>query len=240
MRPRLVFIALMSLTCAATTASPAAAEWFLDAYVGPALTPSEDASASGTLSGAAVDARLQDLRFETGISTGLRLGYWWESLRVLGVGLDLSYLKQELAAQTFTATGTLSDPTGRLLGAPLTVAGVARLTIPRDVVHVIAFAPELMLRWPLLASPEFPTGRLQPYVLAGPALFVSYVGGFDVQFSPGLKAGGGVAWQIVKDVAVFAEYQFTHFRPNYDSTLGVQMKLDIDTNHMVGGLSLRF
>jgi opacity protein-like surface antigen len=240
MRPRLGFIVLMALTCATTATSPAAAEWFLDSYVGAALTPREDATATGTLSGAAVDVRLQDLRFETGISTGLRLGYWWESLRLLGAGLDLSYFNPELAAQTFTATGTLSDPTGRLLGAPLTVAGVARVTIPRDDVHVIAIAPELMLRWPLLVSPQFPTGRLQPYVLAGPAMFISYVGGFDVQFSPGLKAGGGVAWQIVKDIAVFAEYQFTHFRPDYNSTLGVQMKLDIDTNHLVGGLSLRF
>ncbi len=237
MAKTLLFAAVIVLAGGAAFARPASAEWFLDAYMGAALTPHQDVTLKGTLSGLAVDAKLHDVEFDTGISTGLRLGYWFPSVRLLGIGLDLSYFKPDISSQTVTPTGTLSDPRGKLLDQPLT-AGTP-VSIDRDIFHVIAFTPELMLRLPLLASAQFPTGRLQPYVLAGPAVFISYLGGFNVQANVGAKAGAGVSWQIVSGIAVFAEYQFTHFRPEYDADQ-VKLKLNVDTHHVLGGISFRF
>src|SRR5262249_23090089 len=124
-----------------------------------------------------------------------------------------------------------------LLNQPLS-AGTP-VTIDKDVFHVIAFTPELMLRWPLLVSDQFPTGRLQPYALAGPGAFVSDLGGSKVQADVGVKAGAGLSWQIVRGIAVFTEYQFTHFRPEYSSD-EVKLKLTVDTHHVLGGISFRF
>jgi opacity protein-like surface antigen len=236
-----LFVTVIALACVAALAGPASAEWFLDAYMGAALTPKEDATLKGTLSGLTVDAQLHGVEFDTGISTGLRLGYWFPFLRVLGVAADLSYFKPDISSQTVTPTGTLSDPRGRLLDQPLT-AGTP-VSIDRDIFHVVAFAPELMLRWPLLVSSQFPTGRLQPYALAGPAVFVSYLGGFNVQTNVGAKAGACLSWQIVNGIAVFAEYQFTHFRPEFGfhhSGDQVDLKMNLDTHHALAGVSFRF
>jgi len=229
-------VVLMALTSMTAVATPVAAGPFIDAYAGAAFTPREDASLSGTLSGATVDATFPGLKFEDSISGGLRFGFWFP---FIGIGLDLSYFRPDISRQTVTATGTLNDPRGTLLDTPLTVSGTGPVAIPRDQYHVASGAVELMLRLPVLVDPTFPAGRLQPYVFAGPAVFASYLAGFDVDTTVGLKAGGGLALQILGPLAVFGEYQFTHFRPELTSS-GVSIKLNVDTHHVVGGVSLRF
>ena len=78
----------------------------------------------------------------------------------------------------------------------------------------------LMLRWPLLASAEHPTGKLQPYIGFGPS-FVAGNSSIDVapltktqdgSFSAlGADARAGLLWNFHRHIGVFGEYRFTYF-----------------------------
>src|SRR2546430_2544285 len=78
---------------------------------------------------------------------------------------------------------------------------------------------DAMLRLPLLKSPRFPKGQLQPYITVGPAIFVAHAEDSrnfepsnqdDTDASVGVKVGAGVAWQFTKNIAMFGEYRYTH------------------------------
>ncbi len=109
-----------------------------------------------------------------------------------------------------------------------------------------------MLRWGFLATTELPRGRLQPYVALGPATFWSRIsdtttlappGQSDSDVSVGVKVGTGLAWQLHANVALFAEYRFTHFSPRFrvsDHGGRETIEADIDTHHVLGGVSFRF
>jgi len=85
----------------------------------------------------------------------------------------------------------------------------------------------LMLRWPLFVNDEFPRGKLQPSIGAGPALFFSHAS-IDAPTSLadlnkssdelGFDLRAGLAWQVHKAFAVSSEYRFTDVTSNYRST----------------------
>jgi opacity protein-like surface antigen len=77
-----------------------------------------------------------------------------------------------------------------------------------------------MLRWPLLASEEHPTGKLQPYIGFGPSLVA---GNSSIDVAPltktqdgsfttlGADARAGLLWKLHRHIGVFGEYRFTYF-----------------------------
>jgi opacity protein-like surface antigen len=103
-----------------------------------------------------------------------------------------------------------------------------------------AFSPQLMLRWPLLVSEDAPKGRLQPYLGGGPAWAFTW----DSD-EPGLVLGGlvrgGIAVQVFRYLALFTEYRYSLF-PGFEvkHDRGLDFKADLNTHHVVGGLSFRF
>jgi len=113
-------------------------------------------------------------------------------------------------------------------------------------VRVVAVSLDLMLRWPLMKTADFPNGRLQPYVTAGPAIFFTeaeFAGDSDSDRSLGFKAGVGVTFLITKNLGVFGEYRFTRFSPELKFTSGgssSKFEPDINTHHPLVGASLRF
>jgi opacity protein-like surface antigen len=147
-------------------------------------------------------------------------------------------------------------------GAGLTVAGVplsfdTTVRYPGLKLDVVGVSPELMLRWPLFATPEIPAGRLQPYLTVGPTFFIAHMkdtSNFappspqtDTDTSLGLKLGGGVAWQFHKHVAIFSEYRFTSFEPTFACHHNLpglphrdRVRMDLDTHHFTTGISIRF
>jgi opacity protein-like surface antigen len=107
-------------------------------------------------------------------------------------------------------------------------------------------APEIMLRRPLLTSPAFPNGRLQPYMTVAPALLLT---DYDPNITVGIKAGAGLAWQFYRHVALVAEYRFTYFEfDTNNATLLVEdvmieqpdIEADLQTHFIVAGVSFRF
>jgi opacity protein-like surface antigen len=230
------FIALILIVWA----SPAYAEWYADLYGGAAYTPHSDITlVVGSPSGPA-DHVFHDVKWNQSTELGLRVGYWFKSAPWYGVGVDAFQFDANVSSQSVDTT--ISGAT-----APATLQAIdfSASAVGFDVVR---------LRYPLLASSEYPMGRLQPYASAGPALFKVRVtnkanGELTTQSASdtalGYKLGAGLSWQFTPRIGVFGEYRYTHVHaePDLQGTITgarVPTKFDLDTHHLVAGLSFRF
>ena len=235
MRSRLTVL-LMCVT-AIGIAAPADAEWTVDFYGGPSWTESADLRATGRDdTGLAIDATIFDIRTDTGVTFGLRGGYWLESVPFLGFGMDLFFFSVPVPSQTADATGTLSS---EIFDEPITINANGRARVPSVTLPGFAFSPEIRLRVPILTSKAFPKGMIQPYVAAGPA-WAFTVEDDDPDLVIGGKIGAGVSVSVLRFLALFAEYRYTFF-PNFTAThRDVKYEADINTHNLVFGVSLRF
>ncbi len=235
-RRKLSIVLLSALPWLAIVPSPVAAEWFADLFVGPAFTVSDDV----VLKFPGLTSRLKDVNFDNSASFGGRLGHWFESAPYVGFALDVSHFRPQIGKQTVTDCIPQFPPCFSL---PLVHMNLAVTGISFDA----------LLRWPLLITKELPKGRLQPYLTIGPTIFVAHIkdssnlfppNDSDTDTSVGVKAGTGVAWQFHRNVALFGEYRFTHFSPEFalrDAFLGKsKTRTDIDTHGVVFGVSFRF
>ena len=108
----------------------------------------------------------------------------------------------------------------------------------------------LRLRLPLLQDDEFPHGRLQPYVTAGPALFWTRAkdttnlgppaNQSNTDMSVGVKVGARTSHQITQLIGLFGEYRFTHFEVQHEFARPVQLTGTFNIHHLIAGLSFRF
>jgi hypothetical protein len=82
----------------------------------------------------------------------------------------------------------------------------------------------VMARLPLLESSEYPAGRLQPYVGAGPGIFW-HRRKFDLQSGDrvsddtvdvGADVRAGVAWKFTEHWGMFAKDRFNYFTTSAD------------------------
>ena len=235
-------LVVVVLVACESIAAPVAAEWFGDLYLGGAFTQGHDLTANLTVFGTPVANTGQDVHFDTSVVGGGRFGYWF-TVAPYGFGLEVSHFQPSISPQTNAFTSN----------------GVSVGTIRTDTVKlsVTEISFDLMLRWPgLIASPLFPQGRLQPYVSLGPAVFIATAND-STNFGPpndqsntdtsvGLQVGIGATWFVTQNMGVFGEYRFTRFSPEFEfqNTLPGRSKLkvntDINTNHLLIGVSFRF
>jgi opacity protein-like surface antigen len=221
-------------------ATPASAEWFADLYGGSSYTPRSDlVLIVGSPTGPA-DHTFHDVKWDASGESGVRAGYWFESAPWYGIGLDVFRFDANVPMQTVDLTISGATAPAALQKIDFSISAVAL-----DLVR---------LRYPFLVSPEYPKGRFQPYLTAGPAFFrvkVTNKGNGEltttqaVDSVTGYKLAGGLSWQLVKNVAIFGEYRYTHFHaePVLQGTItgaSVPLKFDLDTHHVVAGLSFRF
>lgn len=218
--------------------APASAEFQLDVYAGGALTQNVDLSFSG-LGG---DGSTGGMNVKNTFAFGGRVGYWFDSLPWLGFAVDAFQFSPTIPSQS--VSGSFAGLGG--------VSGQAQsLSL---IIQAVSF--ELKARLPLMKDGAYPRGRLQPYVLAGPAIFfaelndtnnfvVNNQSNSDTEV--GFKAGAGVSFQIIPQIAAFTEYRYTHFSPSWNftnsltnpsSSFGVSTTLD--THQFVIGLSFTF
>ena len=236
-RRRTAALLLVSVMGIAWGAGPAAAEWNIDLYGGAAWIQSSDLGVRGRDDrGQSVSLTIFDVDTDPGFTVGFRGGYWIDPLPFLGFDLDIFYLQTPVPAQTTTGTGTLS---GQFLDKPISVDASGVASIPSATLPLFGFAPEIRLRWPLLVDTEFPQGRLQPYINAGPAWAFS-LKNEHLALEFGGKVGTGLALQIVPWLALFTEYRFIFF-PGFQLTdKHLTYRTDINSHSVVVGLSFRF
>ncbi len=159
------------------------------------------------------------VNFDTVGTAGGRFGYWFGALGLpwLGAALDVSYFAP--------------DATGPTIDTHLEVIPISSL---------------VMFRAPLLASPAFPYGQLQPYLGAGPSLFITDVKidtlatgerRSDAVAEVGGDLRGGITFMLAPGFGVFAEGRYTFFRTNPG---GKSTEFDVETFHALGGLTIRW
>jgi hypothetical protein len=241
MRRRGLLIVAVVLALLSVGPGRASAEVVFDLYFGGAFTFYNDLTARF---GDTFQV-LEDVRYDDSIVGGARIGYWFDRPVVdrltVGLGLDVFHFTPDVDFQIVDGAQTSG---GLALAGEFTA-------FPIDI-SVVGVGLDLMFRWPLMPSREFPRGRLQPYLTIGPAVFFSEIEDSD-NFSParqsdsdttlGFKLGTGLAWYLVPNLALFGEWRFTYFSPEWNVTdNGVSGKLetDISTFYLLVGLSLRF
>jgi opacity protein-like surface antigen len=163
----------------------------------------------------------ENVGFDDSFTVGGRLGYWLGLFPYVGVALDISYYTSELNF----------DTAGELFGN----ADLRRIPL----------SGLAMLRLPFLPSPVVPRGHLEPYVAAGPTLFLSHLDldNDDLRKDVGLDVRAGLNVRITRALGVFAEYRLTYVEQEFKFTRqGIQAVVEADpsTHHVEGGLSLRF
>src|SRR5919108_4495950 len=171
MRGRILIVFLANIFFFAVRVPPLAAELFVDAYVGRAFT--EDGKFDN---GPAVPATT---KFDTVVSGGARLGYFFDAVPFIGFAID----------------GSHYQPDGKFGGGGSGFDFDARVT---------GLSFDLMGRLPLMASNNFPNGQLQPYLTIGPGIYFSrlkitptpFFGKKDSDSSGGVKVGAGGAFFV--------------------------------------------
>ena len=235
------FVIYLIVLCLVLTAGPASAEWFADVYAGQSLTVSDDV----TVHSPAGLSLYRDVDFDRALIYGGRFGRYLDRAPFLGLAVDVFTFTPTIGHQQVQIDGCV--PTGACGGGQ---GGTGRIEV-----DTIAVSLDLMLRLPLLKTETAPWGALQPYVTAGVPFFKTTVTprttrqfrnqDGDTDFSVGYKLGGGLAFQIVRNLMVFAEYRFTHAQASVDLRDSATLKktpfhVDLDSHTVVVGLSARW
>ena len=204
----------------------ARAERFLALYGG---TSSTDGSTVDVIDGPkwAPEEKISiDLDFDSDVTLGLRAGVWLDSYPHIGLAFDLSYFSADADNADFS---------------------------------VVPLSFLLMARMPVMVSAKFPNGRMQPYLAVGPSLMLydfeidlTPVGGQKIDESSGgfgFDLRGRLLWQVTDKIAVFTEYRYTHLKIDFDSddsywvlpsSYELEVETDLDTHHVLVGMSFRF
>jgi len=220
---------------------PASAEWFADLYAGTSFTQKSDLKLNDQGIG---PGTYEDVEFDRSLAWGGRAGRYFDSVPFLGVGLDFFRFYPYLGPQSVQLRGCFY-PGG---------CGSGRGGTGSFDVETTAVSVDLMLRLPLLKTDDAPQGRVQPYLVAGPPVFVTTITprhtrnfrnhDSDTDFSFGYKLAGGVAVQVYKNLSLFGEYRFTHVSPEVelrDASNGrTTLRADLDTHSALFGISARW
>ena len=233
-----MLVAMAGLVLSARVGS---AEWFADLYAGASLTQKHDVNIHDPIVGQGV---YKDVDFSTNLAYGIRVGRYFDSLPFLGVAVDYFNFSPNIAPQgaqregcmLVTGCGTFEGHTGRI-----------------DI-DVRAVSLDLMLRWPLFKTAKDPHGVLQPYISLGAPLFITTVTPRtspqfrnqhdETTVSVGGKAAAGVAFKVISNLNLFAEYRFTHTNTDVDLESAVvrttSFETKLDTHSLLIGLSARW
>ncbi len=220
--------ALLFAAAPCLAAAPAAhSEPFIDLYGGWSQTRSTDVSASQRtclLLGCTSTAQTtQPVAFRSGLSVGLRGGFWLERLPWLGLAGDLSYFETASQAVQLDSVALAATPMARLLLFSTPDRPRGRLQ------PYVGVGPTLVFHQ---VSADFRPAS--PITLSG--------------WSPavGWTARAGVAVPLSERLAVFSEWRLSQDRVALRHTglfgVGDQGRLDLTqtTQHYLFGLSYRF
>lgn len=258
----LALAAIVALAIGLASPRPAAAEGFLDVFIGGSWNETTDATfktdvfapvAPGATVGASLQARLQDVSTRGSLTGGLRGGYMFESVPVvdLGVGLDVAFLPLAISPQQVqgSANGTvvIDIDTQNNSGTITIPAGVTTpVDIPSTWLTTFTFAVPFFLRYPMLVSEARPRGLVQPYIQVGPAFALTNE---NQAVIPGPLVGGGFGLAITNWLYFFSEYRYTAFpgifkvgdvKVNGVKAGDVRVEADLYTHRWLSGLSFRF
>jgi len=202
-----------------------------------------------------VDGDARDLKFDTSLLFGGKVGYFFEQ-PVLGgnVGLEAEafHFEPDVRQQTSRFTGSLGGfPADR------------QIRVQHADIDVTGAALNLLYRWRLAPEPDLPRGRFQPYLGVGLAVLIAKLSTtttpFDVNTSisdtnvqPALQVLAGLRTFITPHLAVFLEYKFLQsdrftFDFKVPGTIGgfpvqetARDRADVTSHHLSAGIGFHW
>ncbi len=240
----------VALGCAALlAASPAAAEPFLDLFTGVSDTESADVRIEQPAVGN--DFKIRNLAFdgeafEDPPYYGVRVGYFFEGVPWLGLGLEFFHFK------VFGDTRATREVTGTRGGVPIAAAVRVDSVVQNfDISHGVNYLMvDVLARYGFFKDPDdYPNGRLQVYAGAGvgPVITHAETEIENVKSEPGYELGGvgvqgfaGIRFLLFRYLGVFVEGKITHSSLTVGVARGGEASLDETTKHLVFGLTAVF
>ena len=175
---------------------------------------------------------------------GYRITHFLKNRPNLGFAVDFTHYKMyanpnQVAAVSGTWNGAPVNET-----APLNER-VQEFSISHGV-NILSF--NVLYRWLGRPAEKFPQGRLQPYVGLGLAYYIlhpentvnnqSYERYEESGF--GLHALGGVSYALTPRINLFTETKFDSGKAKVNTAGQGEANTDLNTLHLLGGVSYRF
>ncbi len=179
-----------------------------------------------------VGVTLRDTKLNNSPSFGGKIGMWITApRRTLGV---------DVGAEIDVTNFNPDVPSGQVLS---TSVGLGTLVSTLDL-NATYFGVNVLARIPIGVEPDLPNGRWFPYIGVGGGaqrLTLQAPGTTEGRnTSPAFQGLGGVKVFLTRHIAVFAEGKFIHASHTIDVEGGGTIKLDLNSVHGTGGLSLHF
>ncbi|MFO0779345.1 MAG: porin family protein [Nitrospira sp.] len=169
---------------------------------------------------------LSGLELKNSIVYGGKLGYYFDSVKSLGIETEAFTTTPHLKQQNVTVSALDGSPpvSQELSGAHF---------------RVTTLAFNLVVR--------YPGGRFQPYAGAGPAIFFAQLKGAADSASstkPGLNTQVGLRYLITPNLALFGEWKYNHVRFSFDTLAfgagSSGVSFHYSAHHFVFGIGYHF
>jgi opacity protein-like surface antigen len=225
MTERLSVFALLSLSLSLTfTNAPAQAEVYVAGQVGVSLPNSfSNVEGVGTNTGLTVS----DLSLHNSVMYGAKIGYYFDSMKWLGVETEVFNSTPHVKQQTVTAS----------FGG-----GTATVPITGQDFRVLTWAPiNVVVRYQM--------SQFEPYAGIGLGLFFAQLkdgqtGESSSNTEPGLNAQLGARYFVTKDLALFGEWKYNRASFNFSQSTPTQatggIKGDYSAHILAFGIGYHF
>ncbi len=196
---------------------PAASEVYIAGFVGANL-PNDLSDTKSSLGGTTLSGN--DLSLQTSVVYGAKVGYFFNSMKWLGVETELFNATPHLKQQDWT------------------VGGVDLGTLPGASNRVLTWAPlNIVLR--------YQAGLFEPYVAAGPGVFFSRLSAEGLSNSNtvvGLNTQVGLRLRLGQTIALFGEWKYNRATFDHENLAGTGLNFEADysANSLVLGLGIHF
>jgi len=202
---------------------PAQAEWYVAGQGGVSFSNSlNNGEGVGSLAGFSIS----DLDLHKSPMYGAKVGYYFDSMKWLGVEME-----------AFSSTPHLKQQTAevRFGGDPATSATV---TLPGQDLRVTNWTPiNVMFRYQI--------GPVEPYAGVGLGVFFARIHdgasgeSASSNLRPGLNTQVGLRWRLTEHLSLFGEWKYNRATFNFDDS-NAGLKGDYSAHIAAGGLGWHF
>ena len=191
----------MGVLCLMLSGRPAYAEMYSAGQMGMSI-PNSLSNIEGM--GGNTGTTISNLNLANSFMYGLKFGYYFDSLKWLGIETEVFNSTTHIKQQTATA----SNATGSLTG-----------TVPGASLRVLNWAPvNIVVRYQM--------GKLEPYAGVGLGIFITSLkdgatGLYSSSTNVGLNTQLGLRYLIAENVALFSEWKYNRASFNFPGFSGV-------------------
>lgn len=207
----------LSLSLLALSSQPVHAEMYVAGQVGANL-PGDLTNVRGSAGGLSLQA--SDLDLQTSIVYGGKVGYYFDSVKWLGIETEVFNATPHIKQQDWV------------------IDGINIGTVQGSYNRVLTWAPvNLVVR--------YQAGAFEPYVGVGLGVFFSHLSDSDFSSSStdvGLNTQVGLRYRITSAIAMFGEWKYNWASMSHTNLAGTGLNVDMDyhANNFVFGVGYHF